>query len=370
MQTLLPPVQKLVYTLLDLMPTEYQRRSLEALLSLFLEASGKPLPANSELKSGSALSRFLNHYRWPVRQVIRTLRQAALERLLAPRRRGRRPILEVIVDLTCLEKAGRFKGLDQLIHVLNGKRGLQVVIVYLCVEGWRIPWGFRVWRGKGQTSPSELALRLLRTLPKSVRCLYRIRVLADAAFGGTEFVQGVRQLGFHAVVGIRRDRGLKDGRRVDQVRQRGECIQLSDLDEPVFLSWVWLKRDGQWVQRFVISTQKMTGRAIARCGKRRWRIEGFFKTAKHRFGLHRFGQNTRQGVYRWLILSFMAFLLAHWCHEALIGAPQPDWGQAAQLALETLLPALLLSQLLLNIERLNTLAQTHGIYIRVDRCNI
>jgi len=68
-----------------------------------------------------------------------------------------------------------------------------------------------------------------------------------------------------------------------------------------------------------MSTQKMTGRAIARGGKWRWRIEGFFKTAKHRFGLHRFGQNTRQGVYRWLVLSFMAFLLAHWCHEALLG---------------------------------------------------
>lgn len=340
------------------------------LLSLFLEATGKPLPAYSELKSGSALSRFLNYYRWPVRQVIRTLRQAALERLLAPRRRGRRPILEVVIDLTCLEKAGRLKGLDSLIHVLNGKRGLQVVILYLCVEGWRIPWSFRVWRGKGQILPAELALRLLRTLPQSVRRLYRIRVLADAAFGSTEFISGVRPLGFHAVVGIRRDRRLQDNCRVDQVRQRGARIQLSDLEEAVFLSWVWLKRAGQWVQRFVISTQKMTGRAIARCGKRRWRIEGFFKTAKHRFGLHRFGQKTRQGVYRWLTISFMAFLLAHWCHEALIGSPIPDWGAAAQQALETLLPTLVLTQLLLNIDRLDALAQTHGIYIKVNRCNI
>lgn len=159
MQPLLPHVQKLVYTVLDLMPSGYQRRSLEVLLSLFLEATGKPLPAYSELKSGSALSCFLNHYRWPVRQVIRTLRQAALERLLAPRRRGRRPILEVVIDLTCLEKAGRFKGLDALIPVLNGKRGLQVVILSLCVEGWRILWSFRLWRGKGQIPPAELALR-------------------------------------------------------------------------------------------------------------------------------------------------------------------------------------------------------------------
>lgn len=110
-----------------------------------------------------------------------------------------------------------------------------------------------------------------------MRRLYRIRVLADAAFGSTEFISGVRPLGFHAVVGIRWGRRLQDNCRVDQVRQRGACIQLSDLEEAVSLSWVWLKRAGQWVQRFVISTQKMTGRAIARCGKRRWRIEGFFR---------------------------------------------------------------------------------------------
>lgn len=203
-----------------------------------------------------------------------------------------------------------------------------------------------------------------------MRRLYRIRVLADAAFGSTEFISGVRPLGFHAVVGIRWGRRLQDNCRVDQLRQRGACIQLSDLEEAVSLSWVWLKRAGQWVQRFVISTQKMTGRAIARCGKRRWRIEGFFKTAKHRFGLHRFGQKTRQGVYRWLILSFMAFLLAHWCHEALIATPIPHWGAAAQQALETLLPTRVLAQLLLNIDRLDALAQTHGIYIKVNRCNI
>ena len=200
--------------------------------------------------------------------------------------------------------------------------------------------------------------------------MYRIRVLADAGFASTEFIPGVRQLGFRAVVGIRRDRRLQDGRRVDQVRQRGACIQLIDLDEPVFLSWVGLKRNGQWVQRFVISTHKMTGRAIARCGKRRWPIEGFYKTAKHRFGIDRFGQGTRQGVYRWLIISLIALLVVHWCHETLIGTPLPDWGIAAQRALEILFPTLLLAHLLVSIERFNNLAQAHGIYIRVDRCNI
>ncbi|MEI1376711.1 hypothetical protein PQG02_27340 [Nostoc sp. UHCC 0926] len=39
-------------------------------------------------------------------------------------------------------------------------------------------------------------------------------------------------------------------------------------------------------------------------------LVGWFKTAKHRFGLHRFGQGTLLGVYHWLILSLIAYILA------------------------------------------------------------
>ncbi|MBD2345010.1 hypothetical protein [Anabaena subtropica] len=35
-------------------------------------------------------------------------------------------------------------------------------------------------------------------------------------------------------------------------------------------------------------------------GEPEGQIEGWFKTAKHRFGLHRFGQGTLLGMYRWL----------------------------------------------------------------------
>jgi hypothetical protein len=31
-------------------------------------------------------------------------------------------------------------------------------------------------------------------------------------------------------------------------------------------------------------------------------------------GLHRFGQGTLLGVYRWLVLSLIAYLLAHWAY--------------------------------------------------------
>ena len=79
----------------------------------------------------------------------------------------------------------------------------------------------------------------------------------------------------------------------------------------VTVSWYYLKRnDGKLEKRFVLSTKPLKASAINWWGKRRWQIEGWFKTAKHRFGLHRFGQETLLGVYRWLILSFIAYILA------------------------------------------------------------
>jgi hypothetical protein len=43
METILIQAQTLVYTLLGLMPTSYQRDSLQAMLGLFLEAQGSVL---------------------------------------------------------------------------------------------------------------------------------------------------------------------------------------------------------------------------------------------------------------------------------------------------------------------------------------
>jgi len=42
-------------------------------------------------------------------------------------------------------------------------------------------------------------------------------------------------------------------------------------------------------------------------GKTEMADEGWFKTAKHRFGLHRFGQGTLLGVYRWLVLAYCLY---------------------------------------------------------------
>lgn len=370
---------KLVYDLLNLMPSVHQRASLKTMLALFLRAQGMALPEHAQRKSPSALSRFLNLYDWPTRAAIRTLRREVSKTLLERRNKaGRRPILRAIVDLTPLEKSGEFEGLGGLVRVLNKKRGLHLVILYVELDGWRIPWGFRLWRGKGGASPGALALKLLRSLPRVLTSRHEVMVLADSAFCGVEFLRGVRRLGHHVVVGVRKDRLLADGTRLDRMgrhrggeRRGGEKAWLEGLEElPVYVASYWLKRDGKRERRFVLSTKALSPKHIVRWGKRRWRIEGFFKTAKGRFSLDRFGQGTKLGVYRYLLLSLMAYLLAHWGHLSQGREGLPRWGEAARTILEEALAETVIEGLLMEIEERGALLRSHGIEVRVDRCKI
>ena len=96
----------------------------------------------------------------------------------------------------------------------------------------------------------------------------------------------------------------------------------------------------------------------------------FSLVAKYRFGLARFGQQTLLGVYRWLVLSLSAYLLAHWAHLHTRGDAIPDWGEASQLALELLLPMMSLFPLLAEIQRLRPLAKHYGLDLNVTWCKI
>lgn len=362
MSNLLSSAQTLVKTILCLMPSIYQQKSLQALLGLFLEATGCSLPQHSQTVSASAISRLLNEYNWSCRGVIRAVRKSILEQITTSRIVGRRPTLHVILDLTTLEKTGKFKGLGELIRVYNGKRGLHLVVLYIALGHWRLPWGFRVYRGKGHPGCVQLALRLLNTLPKSLQKRYQVLVLVDTAFGSIKFFQQVRRMKFHVIAGLRTDRRLANGTRLSQLKTRGQQVYLEGLSKPVTVSWYWLKRDdGSLEKRYVASTKHFSWGYISRLGKRRWMIEGFFKTIKHRFGLHRFGQSKLLGVYRFLVLVMIAYLLAHWAylwsnHEIL-----PDWGKASQLAADTLFPQLVLSNVLLQLKRTRHLARQNGL---------
>ena len=284
--------------------------------------------------------------------------------------------LRVLIDLTSLEKCGKFfhlgtvtddpKAPDPWVRILNGKRGLHIVVLYLVVGQWRVPWSFRVWRGKGYPSPSQLACKLLATVPHALSQNVPVIVLADTEFGTIEFLAAVRKRSRRAVVGMRCTRKMQDGRSLKQLYRngkRGQQICLAGISEPLTVSWFWLKRaEGKRDLRFVVSTHPYSGVYLVRLGRKRWTIESFFKTIKHRFGLHRFGQSTQIGVYRWLILSFIAYLLAHWINQWSL-PPLLDWKAASDSALSVLFPSVLWFKLLKRISSYADIAAQHGFEI-------
>ena len=153
-------------------------------------------------------------------------------------------------------------------------------------------------RGRGKASPAKLAAKLLRTLPECLKRGYKIRVLFDAGITRKWLLTEVHRLGFEAIVGIQETRRLKDGRLLKEVKRRGKRVFLTGMDRPVFVAWVLRRYQGQLKRFLVISTVAISGKHIIRWGKRRWQMEGFVKTVKHRFGIPRFGVGTLQGLYR------------------------------------------------------------------------
>jgi hypothetical protein len=244
METIVENAQLLVYSLLALMPSAYQKASLEAQLGLFLQAQGYPLPQHTPIKSASSLSRFLNQYGWPTLSVVRTTRKAILQQIEAhlPHLGS---TLYLMIDLTTLTKTGKFPALstavtaaatatgsnepvdedasDPWVRVLNGKRGLHLVMLYMVVGSWRVPWSFKVWHGKGHCSPNELACKLLATVPRALSGRFKtVVVLADTEFGTPQFTAAVQQRQWRAVVGMKGNRKLSDGRSVKDLYRKAK----------------------------------------------------------------------------------------------------------------------------------------------------
>jgi Transposase DDE domain len=363
--TILPCAQALLYTLMGLMPSPYQILSLKAVFAMFWEPQRVALPEQCVIKSPAALSRFFNEYGWPTRAVIRATRKQILKELWKYAPIGKRPHLQVIIDLTTLEKRGNFKAFAQLIQLLNGKRGLHIVVMYLVVGAWRVPWAFRPWRGKGTTTPAQLGLKLLRTLPKKLTRRFRVLVLADTGFSSVEFINGVTRLRYQAIVGIPKNRLMDNGKAIKTITKKGQQVKLTELEGVVVASWFYLQRNGKLEKRFVISTRVLKGCTITWWGRRRWAIEGFFKTAKYQFGLASFGQQTLLGVYRWLILSFISFLLTHWIYLSLQRFTLPDWKEASLLTLQRLLPKTVVNSLLIELESKRELLAAQGLILQL-----
>lgn len=345
--------------ILSLFDHKAHQDTFRVLLDLFLEAKGRPLPAGAVVKSPSALSRFLNHYSWNTRAFVRALRQHAHHVLLDFWRSNphQRPRLELLVDLTSLDKTGDFPLLDDWMHVYNGVHGAHLVVLYLCCGPLKLPWAVQVWRGKGTPAPPLLALKLLRTVPAALlRGGRRPCVHADGGFESAVFIHGVLDLGLDLVVGVRKSRALTDGRHVADLTTRGTRATPKGLRQAMTISWVWLYRNAEPEQRFVMSNRTLGGVHLARIGKRRWKVEAFFKTIKGRFGLERFAQSRKQGAFRFWCFSALAFLL---CHLADLDLPPkapgewPDWGERARDVRFTLLADVRRAALLFELAQLD-----------------
>jgi hypothetical protein len=360
--------QQLQYRLSKLMPTIHQNRTFQAFVLALLNPHRSSLPEHNPLRSSSSISRFLNRYIWPTRMLLRLTRQVLLGWLLEASKRGRHPYLKVIIDLTCLEKRGRFLGLGGWINAMNGKVGVQLVMMYLEIGRVRVPWNFRIWKGKGSASPMTLSLRMLSSLPALLTDRCRVMVLADAWFASNDFIEGVHARGLQAVLGIREDRRTVEDKPLTRLRRKGTRVMLKGLSIPVWVSWFYLRfENGDREKRFVISTAPVAGSLLVRLGRFRWKIEAFFKTIKHSFSLAKAAQGTCLGMLRYLLLSLLAFVLAFASEPVPPPGEVLPWGEMAQQAALLFLPGMLVWVLLAEVEKRRCLLESLGMSVHIHR---
>ncbi len=112
------------------------------------------------------------------------------------------------------------------LSFFHGKWGLHLGVLYLVCGDLRIPWAYRLWRGKGTKALFLLALRLLASLPPWMRQAFCIRVAAETAFGTLPFLAGVRGMGMEGVVGMRHDRRRQGGGRLRDLKRQGSRVYL------------------------------------------------------------------------------------------------------------------------------------------------
>ena len=81
-----------------------------AFLDLLLDGSGKALPERATIKSRVAISRFSKYASWDTRKLYRMLPMPALHTVQSWHRQHSQHCsrLELLVDLTSLEKTGKF----------------------------------------------------------------------------------------------------------------------------------------------------------------------------------------------------------------------------------------------------------------------
>ncbi len=229
--------QRAFNTLRNLIASPDIQNSFDTLLHAFLNTDGNPRPQTATAKSSSALSRMLNRYALPALALLRASRAIIQQRLQTTvlNSKKRRPTLELIIDLTTLEKTGASQGLP--LSFLNDKYGLHLVVLYIVIGRERFVWGVRIWRGAGEPSWVELALSMLRCLPVWLTSRFKCRVLADAGFGSSAFITGCANLELPVVVGVACDRTTEQGIKLSALRVQGAMLWLKGCTVAVYVAW-------------------------------------------------------------------------------------------------------------------------------------
>ncbi|MDZ7705290.1 MAG: transposase [Trueperaceae bacterium] len=202
-----------------------------AILALFLDPQRTTLLQNVRGMSASTASRFFSGEHTTDEALWERLNRWQTEQLYAKLpRRGRRGDMVLKLDLTCIEKTGRR---IPFAWPYNRSYGIQLVVLHACWGGLRFPLGYRIYAQNSPKSATDLATDLL----KHYRHLLdpsRVVVMADAGFGHDAFIRDGLAMGYRRLlVGVRCDRRLSGGRKLNTLTKRGEQVSLETLPKIV-----------------------------------------------------------------------------------------------------------------------------------------
>ncbi len=255
------------------MPTRATKKAFKSAVHHLLKANGNPRPQHCKTTSPSTISRFHNKTRWDTQVLTRAMQAVVVNIIIKSYKhtRGAGQVIKARLDLTTLEKTGNFPNLP--ITGFNAVKGLHIIVLYISVGNQSYPFHYAIWKGKGKATLTQLALALLKKLERSLPERFKIRAFTELS-------------------------------------RRGAMVFLNKCSVPVWVSWFKLElHGGEFEWRYVVSTKVGDWLTIVTWGRARWAIEGFFKVMKSRFGLDQFGQRTLLGTIRFLLLSFLAFML-------------------------------------------------------------
>jgi len=309
---------------------------LSMLVGLMLLRQAKTLTALQGDESVPTLSRTMNVYEWPLEGLIATRRQLITHALQKHhrRRRGRRPMVYLIIDDTVVPKRG--KKLPALgFHFCPSQdrvvRGWDLVFSAVRVGSLTAPWAWRAYVNERFSEEedfrkrTELACELICTFEPPLGS--RVIVVVDSTYCCAPVIRAARERGFVLIGWVKKNRRLSDGRRAWDVPEE-TVAHLQGLEIPVKI----VHRGRGKGRRTVICTDLAIGcQQILRHLKRRWGVEVMFKMLKEHFGLGDCRCRGKQSLERWVELVLLAYVLAgltRWGRQLL--GQKPSWGEVRQ----------------------------------------